>query len=176
MPIEQIATNKLSWTILAVIWVSFPIFGYKIITFLFIALVALQIFDFLTGYLSARKQKMITSKIGINGAIKKSLITIICMVVIAWSSWLKMSESISSDIIWIIPIVTLWLFIFFEIISIFENLTVIFWSSSREWKLFSILSYLTNLFFNLSVDKLKSVTESKIKEKFDNQNTELWKK
>lgn len=175
MPIEQIATNKLSWTILTIIWVSFPIFGYKIITFLFIALVALQIFDFLTGYLSARKQKMITSKIGINGAIKKSLITIICMVVIAGSSGLKMSESISSDIIGIIPIITLWLFIFFETISIFENLTVIFWNS-REGKLFSILSYLTNLFFNLSVDKLKSVTESKIKEKFDNQNTEVWKK
>lgn len=166
MAIENIATNKLAWSILWIFWISLPIFWYKVVVLAFISLVVIQFFDFLTWFLAARKQKAVTSKIWINWMIKKTLIVLLCMVLLFWASGLKASWVINNDIVGYIPLIAFCIFIFFDIISIFENLTVIFWDS-REWKFFKLLSSLTNMIFNLSLDKLKEISEQKIQDKLN---------
>lgn len=166
MAIENIATNKLAWTIVGVFGASLPIFGYQVVIFAFLSLCVIQLLDFLTWFIAARKQKAITSKIWINWMIKKSLIIILCMVLLFGVSWLKGTGAIENNVIGYVPLWAICIFIFFDIISIFENLTVIFWDS-REWKFFKLLSSLTNMIFNLSLDKLKEVSEKKIQDKLN---------
>lgn len=166
MAIENIATNKLAWTIVWVFGASLPIFWYQVVIFAFLSLCVIQLLDFLTWFIAARKQKAITSKIWINGMIKKSLIIILCMVLLFGVSGMKWTGVIENDIVGYVPLWAICIFIFFDIISIFENLTVIFWDS-REWKFFKLLSSLTNMIFNLSLDKLKEVSEKKIQDKLN---------
>ncbi len=166
--LNEVTTNKLAWTIIWVAGLSFPIFWYNLIVFLFFTLFVLQCFDFLTGFLSARKSQMVMSKIWIDGMIKKTLVIMLCSIVLLFSSWLRHTEAITSDIIGIIPIIIFWIFIFFEVISIFENLAVIF-KGSRESKLFTLFSYLWNMIFNISIEKLQETAEKRIKNKFNKE-------
>jgi hypothetical protein len=166
--LHEITTNKLAWTIIWLAWLSFPIFWYSLIVFLFFLLFTLQCFDFLTWYISARKTRVVLSKIWIDWMIKKSLVIMLCCIILMWASGLRYTEAITSDFIWLIPILIFSIFIFFEIISIFENLAVIFWNS-RESKFFSLFSYLGNMLFNISIDKLKETAENRIKKKFNKE-------
>jgi hypothetical protein len=75
----------------------------------------------------------------------------------------------SADYLLIIPMMFIIGYIYWEIISIFENYSVIFeWT--RDWIWYNLISYLTNKIFNLSIDKLKEVTQKKIDEKFNINN------
>lgn len=167
MAFVEAINNKITW---GIIWgwvITLPIYGFQVVLFLFIFLCLLQLVDTITGYISARKLKIITSKIGTDWLIKKSLIFLLLTILLIWVWGLKSTWLVTSDILWIIPIVFISWFCYMECISILENVSVIFWES-RQWKLFKILANLSNYLFNASIDKVKEVTEKKINDKFNN--------
>lgn len=166
MAINEAVQSKLMWTILWSWIISLPIYGLSTIKSMLVLFLLIECFDILTWYLSGRKLKQVLSKTWINWLIKKSLIfCLITLVIVAvWS--LKTTWIIENDYFWLIPIIFIWIFSYFWIISVLENLSIIFWDSN-EWKLFKILNYLCQLLFNLSLDKLKTITEEKLLNKFN---------
>lgn len=166
MTINQAVQSKITWSIIWGGMIALPVYGIEVIRIFFTFYLILQLFDFATWYLSARKLSLVTSQIWINGAIKKILLVCLLTLVLISVWGLKTTWIIDNDYIWLLPLWLLGVFIFFEIVSIFENLAVTFWDS-REWKLFNTLAYLSNLLFNMSIDKLKSMTENKIQDKFN---------
>lgn len=166
MAVNEIINNKIVWTFIWSWVIIFPIFWIELILVLLMFLLILQTIDFLTGYISARQKWFVNSKIWINWMIKKSLIYLIPLVLITWVWVIKYSWLIQNDYIWLIPLVFLCIFCYLELISIFENFAVIFWNS-KQWKIFSVLANLSNLLFNISLDKIKENTEKRIKNKFN---------
>ena len=166
MAIGEAINNKLTWVLIWGWIITLPIYWLQVVIFLFIFLCLLQLLDTITGYISARKIKIVTSKIWTDGMIKKSLIFLLLIILLIWVWGLKSTWLITSNILGIIPIVFIIWFCYMECVSIFENLSVIFWDS-REGKLFKILADLSSYLFNVSLDKLKEITENKIKEKFN---------
>lgn len=163
----QAVHNPLTWTIIGGWVISFPIFWLKVISMLLWIYLFLELFDFLTWFLSARKKWIVSSKIWSEWIIKKVLKISLILLMIFVISWLKFVWLVHNDIFWLVPIFFLWIFIFIEIISIFENLSVIFWDS-KEGQIFKFLSMLSNKIFNISFEKLKEKTEEKIENKFNN--------
>ena len=164
----EIIQSKLMWTILWSWIITLPIYGLSTINSMMIIFLFIEWFDVITWYLSARKLQQILSKTWTNWLIRKSLLfCLISLIILAvWS--LKTTWIIESDYFWLIPIGFIWIFSYFWVISILENLSIIFWDSN-EWKLFKVLNYLCQLLFNLSLDKLKIMTEEKLKNKFNSK-------
>ena len=164
----EIIQSKLMWTILGSWVITLPVYWLEALKSMFIAYLLIEAFDVLTWIVSARKLKQITSKAWINWLIKKwVLLCFLALIIVAvWS--LRSTLIITNNYFWLIPIVFVWLFSYFGIISILENLSIIFWDSN-EWKLFKVLNYLCQLLFNLSLDKLKIMTEEKLKNKFNSK-------
>lgn len=169
MAINELIHNKISWTFLWLWLIAFPIFWIELLWILTIMFSLLQTIDFLTGYIASRRYWMINSRIWFDWMIRKSLIYIILLVLISWVGILKYSGVVENNYIWLIPIWFLCVFSYLEIVSIFENFSVIF-GNSKEWVIFKFLSNITNLLFKVSLDKLKENTEKRIQEKF---NTKL---
>lgn len=167
----------MSWKILdvsawlSVVWTS--IFTIKIWSadFLFALIfvyITAAVLDFLTWTLASRKRKLILSSTNTNGLTKKAL-NLILVFFLLYLVWIITYYFPSADYLLIIPMMFIIGYIYWEIISIFENYSVIFeWT--RDWIWYNLISYLTNKIFNLSIDKLKEVTQKKIDEKFNINN------
>lgn len=152
---------------LSVVWTS--IFTIKIwsVDFLFALIFVYMIaamLDYTTWVLSSRKRKIILSSTNTNGLTKKAL-NLILVFFLLYLVWVVTYYFPIAEYLLIVPMAFLIWYIYWEIISIFENYSVIFeWT--RDWVWYNLISYLTSKIFNLSIDKLKEITEKKIDEKF----------
>ena len=164
----EIINNKIIWTVFSLWGFTLHIFGLDVVKFVIWTLMAVQAFDVILWMTCARKYWILTSWIWINGLIRKALITsiLLFLVILVWG--LKWTWLIEWNMIGIIPVVYWIAFAWMEVISIFEKWAIILWDS-REWKVFKLFSSLTNMIFNISVDALKEYTESRIKQKINNE-------
>lgn len=152
---------------LSVVWTS--IFTIKIwsadllFAFIFIYATAACL-DYITWLLASRKRKIILSSTNTNGITKKWL-NLILVFFLLYLVWVITYYFPIAEYLLIIPMAFVIGYIYWEIISIFENYSIIFeWT--RDWMWYKLISYLTSKIFNLSIDKLRDVTEKKIDEKF----------
>lgn len=127
--------NKI--TILSILyWITLPIYWYNIFVFLIIIHILLELLDFITWYLSARKVWVVSSSIGVNWFIKKILKFSVILLVVVIICWAYQVWIFTSAAILLIPHFFIGVFIFLELISLTENLSIIYWVDSREVKIF----------------------------------------
>lgn len=172
----MVAESKVLWTTFVIAWITFPIYWLKILILALLLYLIMQVADIITWYISARKRWAIASWIIREWLVNKFTLLIWVMLAItitiflttalqwAWLTifWIKICYLIA-----LFPLVTTILFIYMEFLSILENLAYIFkWT--RQGKLFSVISFLWNKLFNVSIDKLANTAEKKIDSKFKN--------
>lgn len=120
--------------------------------------------DYVTWLLASRKRKIILSSTNTNGITKKWL-NLILVFFLLYLVWVITYYFPIAEYLLILPMMFVIGYIYWEIISIFENYSIIFeWT--RDWMWYKLISYLTSKIFNLSIDKLRDITEKKIDEKF----------
>lgn len=159
--------QKVFWSTISIwYWISFPILWFNFLWFEFILYFIFILIDRNTWISAAKKKQKVYSKIEREWLEKKMQLMILLGTFIIITSWLNQTLWITSYFIWLIPHFFWWYLILAEFKSIIENYSVIFEWTKHE-KFFNILNYLTKKIFNLSLEKLKEISERKIDEKFN---------
>lgn len=152
---------------LSVVWTSIftiKIWSADLLFALIFIYVTAACLDYITWLLASRKRKIILSSTNTNGITKKWL-NLILVFFLLYLVWVITYYFPIAEYLLILPMMFVIGYIYWEIISIFENYSIIFeWT--RDWMWYKLISYLTSKIFNLSIDKLRDITEKKIDEKF----------
>ena len=143
------------------------IYWLKLLVILISIYLMMIIFDTVTGVMLARQKWTISSKINITWSTKKITIIMFILLLLSLTSCITQFTNLENNFVWLIPHFFLLLFMFWEFISICENMAWIF-TNKNSWKIFMILNYLSTKIFNLTLDKLKEKTENKIENKINN--------
>ena len=172
----MIAESKIMWTTIVVWTITIPIYWVDILVLAVLLYLFMQIIDVVTWYIAARKKKAIASWIIREWLVSKFILILWIMLALAITLFLSTvlkENSVTvlgvnvAYLVAIFPLVTTILFIYMEFLSILENFSVILkWS--RQGKLFSVISFLWNKLFNVSIETLNETAEKKIESKFKN--------
>lgn len=171
--------QKITWTGLCFFagLISLHIWNLEIVILFAFVLLVLQIADVISWFCVSKKYKTTFSKIAQAGILEKfwvqafGLITIILVGMVYTSTGI---ESFWGLHIWIIPLVYYIWFMFPEIISFLENLTLLT-DNKNTTKLFKFIKSAIERTFNNSLDNLKAISEKKIKDIFDKKTRERFK-
>ena len=145
-----------------VVWglVWFKILWIEVVIYSVILLWACMLFDIITGFLLARKNKKVSSERFINWvAVKWWIWSIIAIV--SSASW-HMAYIFNNQYIGVWAYLIIGLFIFWEITSLIENLRWLNWGNKYEHKLLDLLYEIFNFWFEKWTKKLKDEVKKKI--------------
>jgi len=153
------ATLSLSvYVIGGIVW--FKILWIEVVIYSVLLLGLCMLLDIITGFLLARKNKQVSSERFINGvAVKWGIWSIIAIV--SSASW-HIAYIFNNQYIWIAAYVIIWLFVFWEITSLVENLRWLNWGNKYENKLLDLLYIIFNFWFEKWTKKLEDEAKKKI--------------